>query len=53
LSIPNVYFPVLISTLITRQFQVKPASLLIPIDLFLFYWLRSFTVPGTKVAPFA
>jgi hypothetical protein len=27
-------FPALLSTLIRRQFQVKPATLLLPIDLF-------------------
>jgi len=39
LSIPDVVpFPALLSTLIIRRrFQVKPASLLIPIDLFLFF----------------
>jgi hypothetical protein len=51
LSIPDVPFPALLSTLIRRRFQVKPAILLIPIDLFLFFWWRSFTAPGTKVAP--
>jgi hypothetical protein len=52
LSIPGTHFPVLLSTLIRSQFQVKPATLLLPIDLSLFLWWRSFTVPGTKVAPF-
>jgi hypothetical protein len=32
LSIPDVPFPVLLSTLIRSQFQAKPATLLIPID---------------------
>ena len=37
LSIPDVPFPVLLSTLIRSRFQVKPATLLIPIDFpFLF-----------------
>jgi len=31
LSIPDVSFPVLLSTLIRSQFQAKPATLLIPI----------------------
>ena len=31
-----VPFPALLSTLIRRRFQVKPATLLIPIDNFLF-----------------
>jgi hypothetical protein len=30
LSIPDVYFPVLLSTLIRNRFQVKPATLLTP-----------------------
>jgi hypothetical protein len=30
--IPDVPFPALLSTLIRRRFQVKPATLLIPID---------------------
>jgi hypothetical protein len=34
LSIPDVPFPALLSTLIRRRFQVKPAALLIPIDNF-------------------
>jgi hypothetical protein len=37
LSIPNVPFPVLLSTLIRSRFQAKPATILIPIDIpFLF-----------------
>jgi hypothetical protein len=52
LSIPDVSFPALLSTLIRRRFQVKPATLRSPLIIFLFYWWRSFTVPGTKVAPF-
>jgi hypothetical protein len=32
LSIPDVPFPVLSSTLIRSRFQAKPATLLIPID---------------------
>jgi hypothetical protein len=31
---PNAHFPVLLSTLIRSQFQVKPATLLIPVDIF-------------------
>jgi hypothetical protein len=42
----------LLSLLIRRQFQVKPATLLILIDFFLSFWWRSYTVPGIKVAPF-
>jgi hypothetical protein len=35
--LPQVPFPVLLSTLIRSQFQAKPATLLIPIDfIFLF-----------------
>jgi hypothetical protein len=34
LSVPDVTFPALVSTLIRRRFQVKQATLLIPIDLF-------------------
>jgi len=36
LFIPGAYFPVLLSTFIWNRFQVKPATLLIPINLFLF-----------------
>jgi len=32
LSIPDVPFPVLLSTLVRSRFQAKPATLLIPID---------------------
>ena len=35
LSIPGVHFPVLLSTVIRSHSQVKPATLLTPIDLFL------------------
>jgi hypothetical protein len=57
LSIPNVHFPVQLSIIINShpiriRFQLKPATLLIPIDFLLFCWWRNFTVPGTKVAPF-
>ena len=53
LSIPDVPLPVLLSTLIRSRFQAKPATLLIPIDFsFPFSRWRSFTVLGTKVAPF-
>jgi len=37
LSIPDLPFPTLLSTLIRRRFQVKPVALLIPIDLFIFW----------------
>jgi hypothetical protein len=40
LSIPDVPFPALLSTLIRRRFQVKPATLLIPIGLFFFLLLE-------------
>ena len=46
MSIPDVPFPALLSTLIRRRFQVKPATLLISIDDFSFWW-RVSTVPGT------
>jgi hypothetical protein len=36
LSLPDVPFPALLSNLIRGQFQVKPATLLIPIDIFSF-----------------
>ena len=53
LSIPYVPFPVLLSTLLRSRFQVKPATLLIPIDFsFPFSRWRSFAVLGTKVAHF-
>jgi hypothetical protein len=43
LSIPDVLFPALFSTLIIRgQFQVKPATLLIPIDFFLVLLMEQF-----------
>ena len=35
-SIPDVPFPALLSIFIKRRFQVKPATILIPTDLFLF-----------------
>jgi len=35
LSIPDVHFPLLLSILIRSRFQVKPATLLIPIHFFL------------------
>jgi len=37
-----VPFPALISTLIRRRLQVKPATLLIPIDLFSFLLVEEF-----------
>jgi len=52
LSIPDVLFPALISALIRRRFQVKPATFLIPIIFSFFLWWRGFMVPVTKVAPF-
>jgi len=48
------HFPALISALVGNRFQAKPATLLIPIDLFvtiLWPWW-SFKVPGIKVADF-
>ena len=49
LFIPDVPFPALLLTLIRRRFQVKPATLLTPINIvFSFAWWSSFTVPGTK-----
>jgi hypothetical protein len=40
------------SILIKRQFQARPVTLLIPIDIVLsFLWWRSFTVPITNVVP--
>jgi hypothetical protein len=53
LSIPDAPFPLLVSTLVRRRCQVKPAYLLHPICLNFLLWRRSFTVPGTKVAPFS
>jgi len=41
-SIPDVPFPALLSTHTRRRFQVKPATLLIPIDLFLFPLVEEF-----------
>jgi len=35
LSTPDTHFPELLSTVIRRRFQVKPATLLIPVDSFL------------------
>ena len=35
LSIPDANFPVLLSTVMRSQFQVKPETVLIPSDLFL------------------
>ena len=51
LSITDVPFPALLSTLTRRGFQVKHATLLIPIYFPVLQW-RNFTVCGTKVAPF-
>jgi hypothetical protein len=42
----------LLSTLIRKRFQVKPATLLIPLIFISIFRWRSFIVPGTKVAPF-
>jgi len=42
LSIPDVPFPAHLSALIRRRFQVKPATLLIPIGLFLFPLVKDF-----------
>ena len=52
LSIPDAHFPVPLPTLFRSRSQVKPATLLIPIDLFLNLWERSCMVPGAKVAHF-
>jgi hypothetical protein len=52
LSIPDVPFPILLPTLIRSRFKAKPATLLIPVDFLSFSQWRSFTVLGTKVAPF-
>ena len=45
LSIPDAHFPVLLSTLTRRRFQVKPATLLIHIDNFLIPLVEEFMVP--------
>jgi len=37
MSIPDAHFPALSSTMIRSRFQVKPATLLISIDLFFFF----------------
>jgi len=42
-SIPDVPFSALLSALIRRRFQVKPATLLTPFIFFLFVWWRSVT----------
>ena len=42
LYIPDVPFPTLLSTLIRRQFPVKPATFLIPIDLLYFLLTEEF-----------
>jgi len=42
-----------ISNLIRSRFQVKPATLLIPVALSYSLWWRSVTVPGTKVTIFS
>ena len=43
LSIPDAHFPVPLSTFIRSQFQVKPATLLIPINcLFLLLFVEGF-----------
>jgi hypothetical protein len=44
-------FPALLSTLIRRRLKVKPATHPIPINI-IFFLVESFTVSGTKVAPF-
>ena len=51
ISIPDVPFPAPLSTLVRSRFQVKPATLLIPIALFLVLLVEEFSVPITKVAP--
>ena len=42
LSIPDMPFPTILSALIRRRFQVNPATLLIPIDLFSFLLVEEF-----------
>ena len=42
MSIPDAHFPVLLTTLIRSRFQVKPATLLIPIDIHLFLLVEEF-----------
>ena len=46
LSIPDVHFPVLLSTLIRSQFQAKPATLLIPINFSLLFVVEE--LDGTR-----
>jgi hypothetical protein len=46
LSIPDVPFPALLFTLIRKQFQVKPATHLNPIDRFLFLFVEE--IYGTR-----
>ena len=53
LIIPDVPFPALLSTLILRRFQVKPATLLIPIDLFLFLLVEEFYGTRYQSDPFS
>jgi hypothetical protein len=43
MSIPHMPFPVLISTVIRSRSQVKPATLLIPIYLFLVHWWKFYS----------
>jgi len=50
LSIPGAHFPISLSILIRSRFQVKPATLLISIDIFLSLW---FTLPVTKSGSFS
>jgi len=53
LSLSDVPFPALLSTLIKSRCQAKPATLLIPIDLFLLFLLvEGFTVLGTRFTRF-
>jgi len=52
LSIPDLPFPALSSTLVGSRFQVKSATLLDPINLFLVPLVEEFIPPGTKVASY-
>jgi len=53
LSIPDVPFPALLSTLIRRRFQVKPATHLIPIDLFRFPLVDEFYGTQYQIGSFS
>jgi hypothetical protein len=51
-AIINSHQETVLPTQIRRQFQVKPANPGPPLICSFFLWWRSFTVLGTKVAPF-